>query len=68
MNDDNVIFSAGQTEVDRLDVQHKVIFASMPQLVQAPLDLSKGGLRILDQATGSGEYCINTIHGYAEVF
>ncbi|ORY06128.1 hypothetical protein BCR34DRAFT_519118 [Clohesyomyces aquaticus] len=53
-NDDNVIFSAGQSEVDRLDMQHKVIYASMPQLVQAPIDLKKGGLRILDQATGSG--------------
>lgn len=54
-NDDNVIFDAGQSEVQRLDMQHQVIYDSMPDLVQAPIDLSKGGFKILDQATGSGE-------------
>jgi hypothetical protein len=53
-NDDNVIFGASQQEVERLDIQHKTIYAAMPKLVQAPIDLSKGGQRILDQATGSG--------------
>jgi len=57
-NDDNVIFGANQSEVERLDMQHAVVYDSMPQLVCAPLDLSKGGLRILDQATGSGEYAM----------
>ncbi|KAF2276649.1 S-adenosyl-L-methionine-dependent methyltransferase [Westerdykella ornata] len=53
-NDDNVIFGANQTEVERLDMQHKVVYDAMPQQVQAPIDFSKSGLRILDQATGSG--------------
>ena len=53
-NDDNVIFGENQTEAERLDMQHRVIFDSMPELVTAPIDLSKGGLKILDQATGSG--------------
>jgi hypothetical protein len=55
-NDDNVIFGASQQEVERLDIQHKTIYAAMPKLVQAPIDLSKGGQRILDQATGSGAH------------
>lgn len=53
-NDDNVIFGAGQSEVERLDMQHKVIADHMTQLILAPIDLSKPGLRILDQATGGG--------------
>lgn len=53
-NDDNVIFGANEDEVARLNIQHKVVHAAMPQLVRAPIDLSKGGLKILDQATGSG--------------
>jgi hypothetical protein len=56
LNDDNVIFAANESEVERLDKQHKVIYAAMPQLVLAPIDLVKGGYRILDQATGSGTY------------
>lgn len=56
LNDDNVIFPGGDAEVDRLDLQHKVIYDGTPKLVWAPLDLSKGGLKILDQATGSGEF------------
>lgn len=54
-NDDNIIFGANQSELERLDIQHKVVFDCMPQMIYAPLDLSKSGLRILDQATGSGE-------------
>lgn len=54
-NDDNVIFGAEQTEVERLDLQHRCIHDANPQFVYAPLDLSKGGYRILDQATGSGK-------------
>lgn len=56
LNNDNVIFAANESEVERLDKQHKVIYAAMPQLVLAPIDLSKGGFRVLDQATGSGAY------------
>ena len=55
-NDDNVLFGENQTEAQRLDMQHKVIYDSMPQLVTAPIDLSKGGFKILDQATGSGTH------------
>lgn len=54
LNDDNVIFAANESEVQRLDKQHRVIRAAMPQLVLAPVDLTSGGKRILDQATGSG--------------
>jgi hypothetical protein len=54
LNDDNVIFPGGDSEVDRLDMQHKVIHDAAPDFVYAPLDLSKGGYKILDQATGSG--------------
>ncbi|KAJ4986247.1 hypothetical protein SVAN01_08294 [Stagonosporopsis vannaccii] len=54
LNDDNVIFAANESEAQRLDKQHKVIYAAMPQLVLAPVDLAQGGKRILDQATGSG--------------
>lgn len=54
LNDDNVIFAANESEVERLEKQHQVIYAAMPQLVLAPLDLSTGGFRVLDQATGSG--------------
>ncbi|KAI9713117.1 MAG: hypothetical protein M1820_001102 [Bogoriella megaspora] len=53
-NDDNVIFGADQTEADRLDMQHQVIHDANPRFVYAPLDLSQGGYKILDQATGSG--------------
>lgn len=53
-NDDNVIFTAGESEVQRLDTQHKVVAASMTPSILAPIDFSKPGLRILDQATGSG--------------
>lgn len=56
LNDDNVIFAANESEVERLDKQHKVVYAAMPRLVLAPIDLSKGGYQILDQATGSGMY------------
>jgi SAM-dependent methyltransferase len=56
LNDDNVIFAANESEVERLDKQHKVVYAAMPQLVLAPIDLSKGGYHVLDQATGSGAY------------
>jgi hypothetical protein len=55
-NDDNVIFGEDQSEAQRLDMQHQVIHDSMPQLVTAPIDLSEGGFKILDQATGSGEH------------
>lgn len=58
LNDDNVIFAANESEVERLDKQHKVVFAAMPQLVLAPIDLSRGGYRVLDQATGSGTCAI----------
>src|SRR5690242_3700548 len=54
LNDDNVIFAANESEVQRLDRQHKVVYAAMPQLVLAPINLKEGGKRILDQATGSG--------------
>ncbi|KAL1795397.1 hypothetical protein ACET3X_007213 [Alternaria dauci] len=54
LNDDNVIFAANESEVQRLDAQHTVIFSAMPRLVLAPIDLAKGGYRVLDQATGSG--------------
>jgi hypothetical protein len=54
-NDDNVIFESGEDEVQRLDIQHKVFYDAMPQQILVPLDFSKSGLRILDQATGSGE-------------
>ncbi|KAF3034161.1 hypothetical protein E8E12_004986 [Didymella heteroderae] len=54
LNDDNVIFAANESEVERLDKQHKVVYTAMPQLVLAPIELSKGGRRVLDQATGSG--------------
>lgn len=54
LNDDNVIFAANESEVERLDKQHRVVYAAMPQLVLAPIDLSKGSFRVLDQATASG--------------
>jgi hypothetical protein len=54
LNDDNVIFAANESEVGRLDKQHRVVYAAMPQLVLAPIELNKGGFRVLDQATGSG--------------
>jgi hypothetical protein len=54
LNDDNVIFAANESEVERLDKQHRVVYAAMPQLVLAPIDLSKGRFRVLDQATASG--------------
>ncbi|OAL56421.1 hypothetical protein IQ07DRAFT_626493 [Pyrenochaeta sp. DS3sAY3a] len=53
-NDDNVIFTANEDEVARLDIQHKVVQACMPKPILAPVDLDKEPLRILDQATGSG--------------
>jgi hypothetical protein len=56
LNDDNVIFAANESEVERLDKQHKVVYAAMPRLVLAPIDLSKGDYQVLDQATGSGMY------------
>ena len=56
LNDDNVLFAPNESEVQRLDKQHKVVYAAMPQLVLAPVDLASGGKRILDQATGSGTY------------
>lgn len=41
-NDDNGIFAANESEVERLDRQHRVVYAAMPPLVLAPFDLSKG--------------------------
>ncbi|KAF2179244.1 hypothetical protein K469DRAFT_596756 [Zopfia rhizophila CBS 207.26] len=55
-NDDNVIFEAGKSEVERLNMQHEMIRDSMTQLILAPIDMSKPGLRILDQATGGGAW------------
>ncbi|PSN64126.1 hypothetical protein BS50DRAFT_602690 [Corynespora cassiicola Philippines] len=54
-NDDNVIFGMNQTESECMDMQHKVLADANLQLVYEPIDLSKGGLRIMDQATGSDE-------------
>jgi len=65
VNDDNVLFGANETEVQRLDMQHKCLHDANPTFVYAPLDLAKGSYRILDQATGSGELapaCILSIH------
>lgn len=53
-NDDNVIFGNEQTEAERLEMQHQVIWDANPMPLYAPIDISKGGFRILDQATGSG--------------
>jgi hypothetical protein len=54
-NDDNVIFETGTSEVERLNRQHEMIAAAMDPLILAPINLSKPGLRILDQATGAGK-------------
>ena len=54
-NDDNVIFDAGKSELDRLRLQHVMIKDHMRDLIIAPIDLSKRGLRILDQATADGK-------------
>ena len=53
-NDDNVIFGNEQTEAARLDMQHRVLWDANPKPIYAPIDLSKGGFKILDQATSSG--------------
>jgi hypothetical protein len=53
-NDDNVIFETGKSETDRLALQHEIIKEHMKDLVKAPIDLSKPGLKILDQATADG--------------
>ena len=54
-NDDNVIFATGQTETDRLRLQHEIMKDCMKDLIKAPIDLSKPGLQILDQATADGK-------------
>ncbi|KAF2185347.1 hypothetical protein K469DRAFT_726852 [Zopfia rhizophila CBS 207.26] len=46
----------GTNDDNRLDIQHKVMYDTTLQLVHAPTDLSKGGYKLLDQATGSGEH------------
>ncbi|KAF2675652.1 hypothetical protein K458DRAFT_397764 [Lentithecium fluviatile CBS 122367] len=53
-NDDNVIFGKEQTEAERLEMQHQVIWDANPMPLYVTIDISKGGFRILDQATGSG--------------
>lgn len=52
--EDNLIFEAGGGEIARLTLQSKVIKYTMGKLVLAPVDLSKTGLRILDQACADG--------------
>ena len=44
------------TEVERLTYQHEVVKDCMGPLVQAPLDLSAHGLRIIDSATADGRW------------
>jgi len=56
VNDDNVIFETGQSEADRLRLQHEIMKHGMKDLVKAPIDLSKPGLQILDQATADGTW------------
>lgn len=53
-NDDNVIFGKEQTEADRLEMQHRVLWDANPKPLFAPIDLARGGFEILDQATGTG--------------
>ncbi|EHK98558.1 hypothetical protein M7I_5648 [Glarea lozoyensis 74030] len=60
LNDDNIIFAAGEKEVDRLQLQHEIMKDAMKDLIKAPLNLSKPGLQILDQATADGPLLPNT--------
>ncbi|KAF4626874.1 hypothetical protein G7Y89_g11279 [Cudoniella acicularis] len=53
-NDNNIIFETGTSETERLALQHEIIKDHMKDLIKAPLDLSKPGLKILDQATADG--------------
>jgi hypothetical protein len=53
--EDNLIFEAGSGEIARLTLQSKVIKYTMGKLVLAPVDLSKPGLRIFDQACADGQ-------------
>jgi hypothetical protein len=55
LNDDNIIFETGSKEVNRLQLQHEIIKDAMDSLIKPPLDLSKPGLQILDQATADGK-------------
>jgi hypothetical protein len=57
-NDDNVLFETGKSETDRLALQHEIIKDHMKDLVKAPVDLSKPGLKILDQAAADGKETI----------
>lgn len=54
-NDDNILFETGQSETARLALQHEIIKYGMKGLIKAPIDLSKPGLKILDQATADGK-------------
>jgi hypothetical protein len=53
-NDDNILFEPGQSETARLALQHEIIKYGMKSLIKAPIDLSKPGLKTLDQATADG--------------
>jgi hypothetical protein len=58
-NDDNILFEPGQSETARLALQHEIIKYGMKDLVKALIDLSKPGLKILDQATADGKQSIS---------
>lgn len=58
-NDDNVIFETGKSETERLALQHEIVKDHFKNLVKAPIDLSKPGLKILDQATADGKHTIH---------
>jgi len=54
LDEDNIIMEPGRGEIARLTLQQKILNKHMESLILAPLDLSKPGLRILDQATADG--------------
>ena len=56
------------TEVERLTYQHEVVKDCMGSLVQAPLDISRPGLRIIDSATADGRWLVDVSTQLAEPY
>lgn len=54
------ILSNDWEEINRMFHQHEWVKASAGGLVKAPIDLYKGGLRVLDAATADGKMSIQS--------
>ncbi|TGO75674.1 hypothetical protein BELL_0199g00100 [Botrytis elliptica] len=63
-NDDNVIFETGKSETEQPALQHEIAKDHFKNLVKAPIDLSKPGLKILHHAPSDDKFPILISHNH----